>query len=196
MKKPLHLIYIPGLGDIRLMGQRRAVATWRWWGVGSELFAINWTDREPWDDKLQRLLSRIDELTSQDKGVGLVGASAGAAAAINAFAARKNLVGVVCIAGKVNHPETVGPSRFRFNPAFKGAIYGSEQALKKLGKAERGRILSRYALFDEVVRKADSKIEGARNRLVPTIEHGFTIAEQITLGAPGFIRFLKRQPKD
>ncbi len=196
MKKPLHLIYIPGLGDIRLVGQRRAIASWQWWGVGSELFEVNWTDKEPWEDKLQRLLSRIDELTGQDKSVAVVGASAGAAVAINAFAARKNLVGIVCIAGKINHPGNIHPIRFQTNPAFEGAINDCQKALQKLNPADRKRILSRYALFDEVVSKSDSRIPGARNRHVPTVEHGFTIAEQITLGAPGFIRFLKRQTKD
>jgi hypothetical protein len=51
----------------------------------------------------------IKELHGQDRIVSLVGASAGAGAAINAFAARKNIVnGVVCIAGKVNNPDAIG----------------------------------------------------------------------------------------
>ena len=101
----LQLIYVPGLGDMKVTAQRRTVRTWQWWGVGSEVFLVNWTDDEPWAGKLQRLLDRIDELHAQGRAVALVGASAGAAAAINAFTARKAVItGVVCIAGKVNHP--------------------------------------------------------------------------------------------
>jgi pimeloyl-ACP methyl ester carboxylesterase len=193
MKQPLHLIYIPGLGDTRIEWQRRAVGIWHRWGVEAELFEVNWTDNEPWDDKLGRLIARIDELKAAGKKVGLVGASAGAAVAVTAFAARKDfLTGAVCIAGKVNRPETVNPDRYRTNPAFEQAIHDCQAAIKGLGQADRKRILSRFAIFDEVVTKSDSRIVGARNRLVPTIEHVLTIAEQITLGAPGFIRFLKR----
>ncbi|HSW85704.1 MAG TPA: hypothetical protein VLF79_03810 [Candidatus Saccharimonadales bacterium] len=194
-KLKLYLIYIPGLGDQKVQGQQRAVRTWQWWGVSSELFVINWTDQETWQSKLNRLTVRVDSLKVEGWQVALVGASAGATAAINAFAMRqKSITGVVCIAGKVNRPDTVHPARFRTNPAFEKAIKDCPAALKKLDSSARQRILSRYGLFDEVVAIVDSRIPGARNRITPTFEHGFTIAEQITIGAPGFIRFLKRLP--
>lgn len=194
MKKPLHLIYIPGLGDSNPTNQRRAVATWRWWGVQAELFHMNWADKEPWEPKFTRLLDRIDALDQAGEAIGLVGASAGAAAAINAFAARKDkIVGVVLIAGKVNRPEAIGERYRREDPAFVTAAYDCEKALVTLDAADRRRILSRYALADETVYKPDSRIPGARNRLAPSIEHAFTIATQITLGAPSFIYFLKRR---
>ena len=82
MKKPLHLIYITGLGDHRVGGQRGAVASWRLWGVESELFQVNWGDKELWEPKFKRLLDRIDSLVADDKRVGLVAVSAGATAAI------------------------------------------------------------------------------------------------------------------
>jgi len=195
MTDNLHLIYIPGLGDARLDGQSRAVKAWRWWAVESSQFEIGWTDNEPWPEKLERLLDMIDGLTEAGKKVALVGASAGASAAIIAYAERKSVItGVVCIAGKVNHPETVNPVRYRTNPAFEQAIQDCQPALQNLTAADRQRIQSRYALFDEIVTRSDSYIPGAHNRRVFSVEHGFTIATQITLGAPGFIRFLKRLP--
>ena len=57
---------------------------WPKYGVEAELFQMNWGDKEPWAPKFERLLLRIDELLSAGKDVALVGASAGASAAINA----------------------------------------------------------------------------------------------------------------
>jgi dienelactone hydrolase len=189
----LHVIYVPGLGDSRVAGQQRAVRTWRLWGVEPELFQMNWGDKEPWQPKFQRLLARIDELDTQGKAVGLVGVSAGASAVINAYAARKQLVGVVCIAGKINRPETIRKRYFVNNVAFITSANDCPKALAALQTADRRHILSRFGLFDERVTKEDSRVPGARNRLSPTIGHIPTIAAQITLGAPSFLRFLKRQ---
>lgn len=194
MTKPLHVIYIPGLGDRDVGRQRLVVSKWRWWGVEPELFQMNWGDKEPWPPKFQRLLLRIDELHAQHVPVALVGVSAGASAVINAYGARKNqLVGVVCIAGKINRPEAIGKRYYVNNIAFVTSAGECVQALKTLSPSDRRHILSRFALLDERLTMADSRVPGARNRLSPTIGHVLTIAVQITIGAPGFLWFLKRQ---
>lgn len=192
----LHVIYLPGIGDAREAFQPWAVKAWQRWGAESELYSMNWADKEAWGIKFDRLINHIDRL-SQNGPVALVGASAGAAAAINAYAARQDkIVGVVCICGKINNPGSIG-SRYRSqNPSFVEAAYQTADSLKKLDASKRQNILSRYALFDQVVyNKDDSRIPGAQNRLSPTILHAPTIALQITLGAPSFLRFLKRQAK-
>ena len=197
MHKPLHLIYIPGLGDHKSSGQQMIVNTWKWWGVTSELFQINWADGEQWDPKFERLLACIDRASFASKDVGLVGASAGATAVINAFHARKSsIVGVVLIAGKINHPETISQSLTQKNVAFGPAAQRASAALAKLSKGERSRIMSRYALFDPIVPAADSHVPGARNCVQPTIGHAFTIASQMFYAAPLFIRFLRNQAKN
>lgn len=197
VKKPLHIIYIPGLGDGRVGGQLRAVRTWRLWGVEAELVQMNWAGKEAWQPKSERLLGAIDGAFAEGKTVGLVGASAGAAAVINAYAARKDkVVGCVLIAGKVNRPEAIGQRYRRDDPAFVTAAYNCAQALQTLGAQDRQRILSRYALADETVYKPDSRIPGAHNRMVPTIGHVVTIATQLIFGAPSFIRFLKKCAKE
>lgn len=155
---------------------------------------MNWEDNESWDLKFKRLLKRIDTLSAEGKSVGLVGASAGASAAINAFAERKNnIVGCVLVAGKVNRPETVGARYINCNPSFIESLSNCQKALSTLGNDDRKHILSRYALADETVHKPDSRIPGANNRIVPCLGHFFTIATQISIGAPSFIRFLKQQ---
>ncbi|MGC1176831.1 MAG: hypothetical protein WA843_02070 [Candidatus Saccharimonadales bacterium] len=193
MKKPLHLIYIPGLGDHRNKGQRWAVSTWCWWGVEAEFFLMNWADKETWELKFERLLARIDELAKNGESVALVGASAGASAAINAFAARKDVVaGVVCVAGKINRPKAIREHYKQTDPAFVTSVVACQQALASLTAKDRARILSRFAVFDGVVTTSDSRIPGARNRFTPMIGHPTTIAFQLIFGAPGFIRFLKQ----
>jgi hypothetical protein len=188
----LHVIYIPGIGDDSF-GQGKIVKTWRWWGVEPELFSMHWGDRRPWDSKCRELLERIDTLTRQGNIVGLVGASAGASAAINAFAECPTVVGVVCIAGMINRPDTIVRHFRQNNPSFVESAYRCQEALRKLGASRRQQILSRYALIDEVIRKENSQIPGARNRRSPSIGHFLTITTQITLGAPSFLRFLKKQ---
>jgi len=191
--KPIHLIYIPGLGDDNPKGQRWAIARWQKHGVEAELFQMKWADKEPWKPKFDRLLKRIDELAKHGTAVGLVGASAGGSAVINAYAARKDkILGCVLIAGKVNRPEAIGIGYRQKDPAFVESAYGCSKALATLNDNYRSKILSRYALADETVYKPDSRIPGAHNRIVPTVGHAITIGTQITLGVPSFVRFFKK----
>lgn len=157
---------------------------------------MKWASDESFDAKLSRALSRIDELVADGKAVGLVGASAGASMALNAYFARQDkVVGVVCLAGKVNNPNNIGKRYNSENPALKQSVQGSQQSLSNLSDANKQRIMSRYALADETVAKPNSYITGAVNRRVIMVGHVFTIATQILYGAPGFLRFLKRQAK-
>ncbi len=194
MTKQLHVIYVPGLGDKKVDGQRRAVNAWRLWGVEPELFQMNWGDKKPWLPKFQRLLARIDELSEQNKPVALVGVSAGASAVINAYAARKGkIAGVVCIAGKINRPQAIDQRYYVNNISFVTSAHDCEQALQTLTADDRARILSRFAALDLRVTREDSRVPGAHNRLSPTIGHVLTIAVQLIFGAPSFLRFLKHQ---
>jgi predicted alpha/beta hydrolase family esterase len=196
MNTPLHLIYVPGLGDHKVAGQQKLVDTWKWWGVSAELFQTGWADGEEWDPKFDRLLGRIDSATSAGKAVGLVGASAGATAVINAFHARQNsVVGVVLISGKINRPHAISPSLTRKNAAFGPAAHRAFIALSELSKVERSRIMSRYAMIDPIVPVVDSHVPGAHNRVQLSLGHAFTIATQMFFGAPLFIRFLRKQAK-
>lgn len=156
---------------------------------------MNWADAdETWEAKLDRLALAIDVAWGSGKAVGLVGASAGATAAVTAFASHLDeVVGAVLIAGKVNRPEVVGDRYKKPNPALMPALASCQLALSKLEPDERARIMSRRGLYDEVVKKADNYIPGAQNRVVLSVGHVETIASQLTVGAPHIIRFLKRQ---
>ena len=195
MSKRLHVIYVPGVGDSDPEFQRWAVNLWKWWGVDSELFQINWAENAKWEARLRSLLSRIDELKAEGKSVALVGASAGGSAVVNAYAARKtDITGVVTLCAKLKNPGDIGPKYRNANPPLIASVTDSDKALLAFDAEDRARILTRRALYDEVVTtKTDSIVEGARNQISPTPFHALTIGLQLLFGAPGFLRFLKRQ---
>jgi hypothetical protein len=189
------VIYIPGLGDARIGGQLLAVKTWHWYGVHAELFQKNWIDGERFEPKFLRLLHRIDELAEQGYAVSIVAASAGASAAINAYAARPDTIhAVVCIAGEINGRDRMHPSVYQNNPAFRDSMHMIEASLPQITPLMRERILSRRGALDITVTAKDSYLPGAVNQVVPTMSHFVTIATQILFGAHSFIRFIKSQP--
>lgn len=192
MKKKLHVLYVPGIGDDNVTGQELAVRTWKLWGVDAELCQMRWADGEPWTPKRNRLLARIDELTKQGIPVAITGSSAGATAVINVYAVRKDvLVGCALIAGKVHRPDQIGESYRQKNPAFLQSAQECEKSLETLTLSDRQRILARRAIRDSIVPKPHSYISGAHNQVVPTVGHAVTIATQLLFGAPGFLGFLK-----
>ncbi len=195
MSQRLRVIYIPGVGDAKPTFQRRVVGSWRLWGVEPELFQINWSADISWESRNEALLRHIDTLHAEGKTVALVGASAGGSAAIAAYGARKSsLVGVVTICGKLKNPSDIGPKYRNANPPLLAAVSASDATLKTLSAADKSRILTRRAVFDEVVTtKSDSMVDGAKNQVSPTIFHALTIGLQLIFGAPTFLRFLKRQ---
>ncbi len=190
----LHVIYIPGLGDHDLTRQTNILGFWNWWNVDTEIFQMNWADNRSWELKFSELLNRIDTVHKLGIKVALVGVSAGGSAVINAYAARPDaIVGIVSISGKINRPDKIGPKYYQKNPSFVESAKNSPFSLDKLSEEQRSHILSRYGIYDPIVNKADSKVPSAKNRTSPTIGHVFTIAFQITLGAPSLLRFLKKQ---
>lgn len=191
------VIYVPGLGDSRVEGQRALISSWRLWGVRPHLLQMDWSEGDDFEPKLQRLLDKIDDLHGRGHTVSLVGASAGAGAVVNAFAVRKDKVsGVVCISGKINNPEGIGPSYRQRSSPFVDSAYRVQASLDQLDfKNDRRKIQSRYAVYDPIVPTPDSEVVGGSNKTVPTIGHAVTIATQLLLGAPFFIRFLKQTAK-
>ena len=191
-----HAIYVPGLGDHRTRAQRLAPKYWEVFGVKGQCYVMNWRDKEALAPKLTRLLQLIDELAKGGNKVSLVGTSAGASAVLVAYAARQDKIsGVICICGKINHPETVKPSRFVQNPAFKESLAELQQILPKLGPRARDRIMSIHPLYDGIVPSADTIVPGAQERLIPTVGHAFSIGMTLIFGAALMMGFLKKQAR-
>jgi pimeloyl-ACP methyl ester carboxylesterase len=191
--KEHHVIYVPGLGDKYSYGQDKALKLWKWFGIVSHYHAVGWDDGESFVPKLARLLDMIDDLSNKHT-VSLAGASAGASAVLNAYAAKNDrIAGLVSISGKINHPETVGEDLYNENPAFRQSMELLPQNLKQLNQQMRQRIMSIHPLYDTQVPPPDTLIDGAHEKLIWSVGHSFSIGIAITLGAYGICNFLKQQ---
>ena len=188
-----HVIFVPGLGDHRSYGQDKAIRAWRVFGVQGHYHAVGWADGETFTPKLNRLLAQIDELAEQGHIVSLMGASAGASAVLNAFAARKDKIsGVALICGKVYRPEIMHPSTFQHNPAFKGSMDLLATTLPTLQSVQRSHILSLHPLADMTVPPKDTIIPGTREKTMFITGHAMGIAYGLTVSAYTITHFLKR----
>lgn len=192
--KRLQVIYVPGLGDrYNGRGQHQLTRLWRLYGLRMHYFAVGWDDNEVFDMKLKRLLKLINDLAQNGK-VALVGTSAGASLAVNAYAARNERInGVVLLFGKINNPQTIAASRYRQNPAFRVSLNQLPQSLRRLSSAQKMRILSIKPLADGLVPPGDTVIEGATSKTIPVIGHSAGIILALIFGGLGISRFLKRQ---
>lgn len=155
---------------------------------------MRWSSPESWEQKRTRLLALVDDQIATYGMVSIVAASAGSAAALWVFGQRKqHIAGCVVIAGKIVRANTIGPDYSDKNAALIDAVKDSERAVATLPAPDLLRVQSRYALFDGVVARADSKVPGMQNHVVFSFGHVVTIASQLLLGAPFFLRFLRKQ---
>jgi pimeloyl-ACP methyl ester carboxylesterase len=187
------VVYIPGIGDDHRGLQGLIIKTWRLYGVEPIMHEMPWMDEAGFQSKLKRLTDKIDTLKAAGYRVSLIGISAGAGAAINAFAARPEAVdGVVCICGKIDRPELIGKIFEKKSPSFLESAQLVKTSLVTLRTANKlARVQSRRSLHERVVKPADSRVQGAQNVVVPGVGHAFTIVTQALFGAPFFLRFLK-----
>jgi pimeloyl-ACP methyl ester carboxylesterase len=188
-----YVVYVPGLGDHNTKGQARLLGAWRLWGVKPVLVHMLWADKQPFAPKLERLLAKIDELAADGNAVSLVGASAGASAALAAFAARKdNVHKVILLCGEVKVGVRIKQSYQDENPAFVESMNMLGATLGQLGDSERARIRSYHPIFDETVPVGDTKIDGVASKRMCIVGHPFGIGYGLTIGAPAICRWLKR----
>jgi len=189
-----HVVYIPGLNDHRAKLQYKVVRAWRLLGVKVTIEPMNWSDQKSYDSKLEHLLATIDMLHDQGHEVSLVGVSAGASMALNAFAVRPHTVyKVACICGKINHPETVANVTYQRNPAFKESMDLLENSINNLSIQQLERIRCIHPLADNIVPIADTKVDGASEKTIPVVGHTLGIVYAITLGSLDITSFMKKQ---
>src|SRR3546814_24372 len=159
----MHVIYITGLGDKKVAGQKKAVSTWKIYGVTPHFFQMNWADKEPFEAKFNRLKNLVDELNEDGKQVGVVAVSAGATAALNLYDARKDKIsGIVTICGKIKRLETIDQAYKNENPAFAESANLSKTALANLTIADKKKIMCIRPIFDEVVAVRDQDRKSKR----------------------------------
>lgn len=186
-----NVIYLPGLGD-NTAAQAKILKFWKILGLNIEVIPMNWSDTENFDNKLKRILQRIDQLTQDGSRVSLIGVSAGASAALNAYvAAPEKINKVLFICGKLKGAERVGQHYYTNNPAFKDSLFKAEAQINKLGRADKAKMLSAHPVYDNIVPIRDTKIPGVADKTMLSFGHIIGITLALTIYFPSLARFLR-----
>lgn len=198
MAKRHHVIAVPGLGGENF-GFRAIVNSWQRYGFTPHIHNVNWKDGEAFKPKLQRLVRLIDDLSSNNDFVSLVGTSAGGSAVLNAFYERRNKIQrVINVCGRLKKGENVFPSlnlAARKSIAFKESVLLCEKNEPSLTQNERAKILTIRPIFDEIVPSVTTSIKGANNSRIFSIEHTLSIILAMTIYSNLVIEFLQTAKK-
>ena len=189
-----HVIYVPGIGDWRPLGQDKGIEWWRLLGVRGHYHPVWWSSKELFEDKLNKLLAEIDGYSEQGDNVSLIGFSAGASAVLNAFAQRRDkITTVICVSGKINEPDTTSPHYFQENPAFKESLLLLQDNLATFSSEDKQRMLTLNPLVDLVVPLKDAVIPGVKRWRTIAFGHMMSIAVTLIFYAPFIAWRIKRQ---
>jgi pimeloyl-ACP methyl ester carboxylesterase len=194
MKK---IVVVTGLGDD---GKPTALATtgWKKQGLAPIIFVPRWDNNEGVAPKLTKLRKLIDRESKGEK-IFLLGISAGASLAMNAFIKRPNKVEkMVSVCGRLR----LGWSRDKISRklqeetlkhlAFKESVEMVEKNIEKLTEGDRKRILTISArLGDELIPLSTSQLAGAKNVFVSGLGHVLAIASAMTVEFEEIRRFLE-----
>ena len=187
-----HIIYVPGIGDNRAMGQDYGIYSWRLWGVRGHYHPVGWADGEAFAPKLERLLGEIDDYLAAGDTVSLLGFSAGASVVLNAFAERRTqLAAVVCISGKINHPKSAH-NYFGRNPAFGESLQLLQTSLVTFSAADKAKLLTLNPIKDDVVSYQDAVITGVKQWRIAAVSHVMAIAVSLTFCAPFIVLHIRQ----
>jgi len=188
MVKERHLaLVVPGLGDQVILHQIMT-AGWRSGGIIPIIHRVGWYDGENFEDKLKKLLTRIDSLRNEADRLSLVGTSAGASAVLNAFCERKNRVHrVVNVCGRLRPGTNVGfrgfDERTKSSKPFRESVIRFSEIEDHLSEEDKKRVLCIYPLLgDELVPRDTCVLKGTNNVSVPIGEHILSIGCAMIFG--------------
>ncbi len=189
-----HVIIIPGLGN-GVAGHIWATNSWKNYGIVPHVFDARWkVEENGFSEKFIRALKLVDSLSTGNSKISVVGNSAGSSFALNLFGVRKKQINKIIInCGRVRDGDWPW---FTFNQAtalsssFKESVLKSQEIEKALTKGDRKRILTLRPVFDEVVPPSTVPINEAKNIVTPSLEHGLSIALNMTLFKQIIIDFI------
>jgi pimeloyl-ACP methyl ester carboxylesterase len=182
------VVFIPGLGD-HARTVRLLTFHWKLYGLTPVVHAIGW-DNELFKERFDRLRTRIRGLLHAGNRVSVVGVSAGASAALNAFISMPEIHRAVALCGCVRYP--AGRVRAWESAAFRDSITLLAENDRKLTERGRANIMALSAAFgDERVANDLSVLPGAKNISLPCGGHAITIGLALTLFSPLLVSFIK-----
>ncbi|MFA6518059.1 MAG: hypothetical protein WCV93_00190 [Candidatus Shapirobacteria bacterium] len=190
------IIVVTGLGDD---GKATALATvgWKKLELRPIVFVPKWENKEGLESKLAKLLEIIDKESKTEK-IFLLGISAGASLAMNAFMQRLDrLEKLVSVCGRLRFGWSRDKIKRKLQEntlsylAFRESVEMLEKNIKYLGKVDRRRIMTVSAKFgDEMIPRGTSQLPGAKNILIPTIGHLLSILSAMTANFEPIRKFL------
>lgn len=192
------LIIIPGLGDD---ADKLTFVTKHWkkkYNLETIPHLIPWIDNgENFEQKLDRLIEKIDALHEDGNKISLLGTSAGGSCAINAYCKRRDKIAkVINVCGRLKKGEHVFPTldvAARKSPSFKQSVLLCEENLKSLNDRDRKKILTIRSYFDEIVPVSLIPIDGAHNIRIFSVEHLISISLAMTLYSKRIVDFILRE---
>lgn len=189
-----HIIYLPGIGDHKPYFQPQIINLWRIFGVTPHYHPVIWRGDENFDAKLNRLTKLIDELYAEGNLVSLVGVSAGATAAFNAYMQRPEKISkVVYICGKLRRPETVGRYYYQTNMAFIQSLKKVQPQISKLAPFDTVKMLSLRPIYDQTVPTADMVLPGVKKLRMLSVYHIPSIFTGLIFYAPTICMFIRKK---
>jgi pimeloyl-ACP methyl ester carboxylesterase len=191
-----HVIIIPGLGN-GITQHIWATYGWKKFGIIPHVFDVRWkVEENGFREKFARALKLVDSLSKTKSLISVVGNSAGGSFALNLFGERRKMINRVVInCGRVRNGDWPW---FTFNqatkqsPSFKESVLRAQELEKTFTKEDRSKILTLRPLFDEVVPPSTVSIYGAKNVVVPSLEHSLSITLNMTLLHKQIIDFILR----
>lgn len=186
-----HCIYIPGLGDGYDGLRRSGLALWQLWGVTTELVPMQWYGGGGFNQRYDAVIAAIDRAQLRGDKVVIIGESAGASMAINVTAHCPGVERLVTICGITNSRAEVSSVIRKRSPSFNEAIGLVDSSLDMLPLEM---VCSVRAAVDAVVPKKTSVIPGARQGVVWSVGHLFTVALCLSV-CSGYIIHLMRALK-
>jgi len=189
-----HVIIIPGLGN-GVAKHEWASNSWKRFGIIPHVFDTKWKSEENgFQPKLDRALKLVDSLTNKNSRISIVGNSAGSSFALNIFSERKKQISRVVInCGRVRDgdwPWFTFDQATESSPSFKKSVIRAQKIEKTFTNIDRKKILTLRPLFDEVVPPFTVPIQGAQNKITPSIEHVISISLNMTLFRRRIIDFI------
>ena len=174
----INAIIIPGLGG-RYPLYERALWHWHKYKIATTLFYINWEDGEDYESKADALSQLIDHLSSSGTPLILIGVSAGASAALNAYVTHKQVNAVVTVCGFTNIEYLDQKQMNQRSPAFVQSVQILSSNLTKLTSEDEKNILSMTAYADRTVNDNASYLPGVTSRKILATGHIIGIASAL-----------------
>lgn len=177
-----HYIYLPGFGERFDLLRRLALRRWERSDVRVTVVTMRWTDRsETYEQRYERVAKVVKQSSSEK--VVLVGESGSGPMALLAFSRHPEAVdSVVTICGYNHGASDVHQMHRRQRPAFYALMQTMDTIVPTLPQSVRRRITTIYSTHDKVVTPDHTRIEGAREVVLSTGGHMWSICRTLLKG--------------